>query len=146
VLWIIKKGLIMLVRFSISLEEELLKKFDVHIKEQKYKNRSEALRDLIREDLVKMEWQKNEKVIGAITLVYDHHKRGLVQRLTTLQHAYLSMIISTQHIHLDHDNCLEVIIVHGKARALDQLSSQLKAVKGVKYGNLAMATYGKELV
>ncbi len=136
----------MLVRFSISLEEELLKKFDIHIRKQQYKNRSEALRDLIREDLVKKEWQENEKVVGTITLVYDHHQRGLVQRLTNLQHAYLGMIISTQHIHLDHDNCLEVIIVHGKARTLDELTSQLKAVKGVKYGNLSMATYGKELI
>jgi len=135
-----------LVRFSVSLEEDLLKRFDFRIKEQKYKNRSEALRDLIREDLVSREWQKNEKVAGTITLVYDHHKRGLVQRLTALQHEYHNIIISTQHIHLDHDNCLEVIIVKGKANALDQLASKLKTVKGVKYGNLAMATSGKELL
>ncbi len=135
-----------LVRFSVSLEEELLRRFDARIKEQRYKNRSEALRDLIREDLVEREWQKNEKVAGAIILVYDHHKRGLVHSLTTLQHEYYNMIISTQHIHLDQDNCLEVIIVQGKARALDQLTSKLKAVKGVKLGNLAMATFGKELV
>jgi len=76
----------------------------------------------------------------------DHHKRGLVQKLTSLQHEYHSIIISTQHIHLDHDNCLEVIIVRGKSHALDQLASKLKAVKGVKYGNLAMATCGKELI
>ena len=135
-----------IVRFSVSLEEELLKKFDGRIREKEYKNRSEALRDLIREDLVEMEWQKNARVAGTITLVYDHHKRGLVQKLTTLQHEYLPIIISTQHIHLDHNNCLEVIIVQGRAHALDQLTSQLKAVKGVKYGNLAMATSGKELV
>ncbi len=135
-----------LVRFSVSLEEELLKRFDDRIKEQKYRNRSEALRDLIREDLVEREWQKNENVAGTITLVYDHHKWGLVHRLTTLQHEYHNMIISTQHIHLDHDNCLEVIVVNGKARSLDQLTSKLKALKGVKYGNLAMATCGKELV
>jgi len=92
------------------------------------------------------EWQKNEKVAGTITLVYDHHKRGLVQRLTDLQHKYHSIILSTQHIHLDHDNCLEVIIVHGKAHVIDELASKLKADKGVKYGNLAMATSGKELV
>ena len=134
-----------LVRFSISLEEKLLERFDECIKEKKYKNRSEALRDLIRENLVQREWQKNEKVAGTITLVYAHHKRGLVHRLTALQHEYHHIIISTQHIHLDHDNCLEVIIVHGKARALDQLTSKLKTVKGVKYGNLAMATCGKKL-
>lgn len=135
-----------LVRFSVSLEEELLKRFDDRIKEQKYRNRSEALRDLIREDLVEREWQKNEKVAGTITLVYVHHKRGLVHRLTALQHEFHNMIISTQHIHLDHDNCLEVIIVQGEAHSLDQLTSKLKAVKGVKYGNLAMATCGTGLV
>jgi CopG family nickel-responsive transcriptional regulator len=135
-----------LVRFSVSLEEELLKRFDNHINQQRYKNRSEALRDLIREELVAGEWRKNERVAGTITLVYDHHKRGLVQRLTTLQHEYHNIIISTQHIHLDHDNCLEVIIVQGKSHALDQLASKLKAIKGVKYGNLAMATCGRELV
>jgi len=135
-----------LVRFSVSLEEELLRKFDDRIREKKYKNRSEALRDLIREDLVEMEWQKNAKVAGTITLVYDHHKRGLVQKLITIQHAYHHIIISTQHIHLDQNNCLEVIIVQGRAHALDQLTSRLNAVKGVKYGNLSMATSGKELV
>ena len=135
-----------LVRFSISLEEALLQKFDLHISEQKYKNRSEAIRDLIREKLVKKEWTENEKVAGTITLVYSHHKRGLVQKLTSLQHDYHHMIISTQHIHLDHDNCMEVIIAHGKARSLEQLTDKLKTVKGIKYGNLAMATYGKELI
>ena len=135
-----------LVRFSISLEEALLQKFDLHISEQKYKNRSEAIRDLIREKLVRKEWAENEKVAGTITLVYSHHKRGLVQKLTTLQHDYHHMIISTQHIHLDRDNCMEVIIAHGKARSLEQLTDKLKTVKGIKYGNLAMATYGKELI
>jgi CopG family nickel-responsive transcriptional regulator len=135
-----------LVRFSISLEEALLQKFDLHINEKKYKNRSEAIRDLIREKLVKKEWAENEKVAGTITLVYSHHKRGLVQKLTSLQHDYHHMIISTQHIHLDHDNCMEVIIAHGKARSLEQLTDKLKTVKGIKYGNLAMATYGKELI
>lgn len=135
-----------LVRFSISLEEALLQKFDLHIKEQNYKNRSEAIRDLIREELVEEEWAKNEKVAGTITLVYSHHKRGLVQKLTVLQHSYHHMIISTQHIHLDYENCLEVIIVHGKANSIAQLTDKLKAVKGIKYGNLAMATLGKELI
>jgi len=135
-----------LVRFSVSLEGELLKRFDDRIKGQKYKNRSEALRDLIREYLVEREWQNNEKVAGTITLVYDHHRRGLVYSLTALQHEYHHIIISTQHIHLDHDNCLEVIIVHGRARALNQLTDKLKAVKGVKYGNLSMATCGKGIV
>lgn len=135
-----------LVRFSISLDESLLQKFDLRLQEQNYKNRSEAIRDLIRENLIEKEWAQNAEVAGTITLVYDHHRRGLVQKLTALQHSYHHMIISTQHIHLDHDNCLEVIIVRGKARSLAQLTDNLKTVKGVKYGNLAMATSGKELI
>ena len=134
-----------LVRFSISLDESLLQKFDLRLKEQNYKNRSEAIRDLIRENLIEKEWAQNAEVAGTITLVYDHHQRGLVQKLTAIQHSYHHMIISTQHIHLDHDNCLEVIIVHGKAHSLKQLTDKLKTAKGVKYGNLAMATSGKEL-
>ena len=87
-----------LVRFSISLEEPLLQKFDSHIFKQNYKNRSEAIRDLIREKLVEKEWAENENVAGTITLVYSHHKRGLVQKLTSLQHDYHHLIFSTQHI------------------------------------------------
>jgi CopG family nickel-responsive transcriptional regulator len=135
-----------LVRFSISLEETLLQKFDQRLKEQNYENRSEAIRDLIRENLVEKEWVQNETVAGTITLVYDHHKRGLVQKLTVLQHSFHHMIISTQHIHLDHDNCLEVIIVHGEAHSLIRLTDKLKSIKGIKYGHLAMATSGKELI
>lgn len=134
------------VRFSVSLEENLLKKYDQRILEQKYKNRSEALRDLIREDLVEKEWEENEKVTGTITIVYDHHKNGLVHKITTLQHRYHQLIISTQHIHLDHDNCFEVLIVQGKARLLEQLTNEIKAIKGVKYSHLSMATSGKGIV
>lgn len=135
-----------LVRFSISLEKTLLQKFDQRLKERNYKNRSEVIRDLIRESLIEKEWAQNEIVAGTITLVYDHHKRGLVQKLTALQHSFRCMIISTQHIHLDHDNCLEVIIAHGEAHSLIQLTDKLKSIKGIKYGNLAMATSGKELI
>ncbi|MDD4362737.1 MAG: nickel-responsive transcriptional regulator NikR [Atribacterota bacterium] len=135
-----------LVRFSVSLDEMLLMRFDNHIKGKNYKNRSEALRDLIREDLVEKEWENNDRVTGTITLVYDHHKGGLVNKLTNLQHNYHNMIVSTQHIHLDHDNCLEVIIVQGEAQAIKKLTSELKTVKGVKFGDLSMATFGKELV
>ena len=135
-----------LVRFSVSLEEKLLQKFDYLIKKEKYKNRSEALRDLIREVLVEKEWEKDKEVAGTITLVYDHHRRELMSTLTDIQHHFFRLIISTQHVHLDHNNCLEVIIVRGKARLLNQLASELKSVRGVKYGNLAMATTGKDLI
>ena len=133
------------VRFGVSLEKELLRRFDFLIREKRYLNRSEAIRDLIRENLVKTEWIKGEKVAGVITLVYDHHKRELVNTLTDIQHHYHSLIISTQHIHLDEDNCLEVVVVKGKPKAAESLANRLKATKGVKHSSLIMTTIGKHV-
>ena len=107
-----------LFRFGISLEKKLLDEFDILIKRKNYSNRSEAFRDLIRQELVKEEWAEGSEVVGAITLVYDHHKRELVNKLTDIQHDFQGTIISTQHIHLDHDNCLELIAVKGKDTAV----------------------------
>jgi len=135
-----------IVRFGVSLEKELLEKYDKLIKEKKYPNRSEAIRDLIRENLVKREWIKGKEVAGAITLVFDHHKRELVNILTDIQHDFHKLIISTQHIHLDHNNCLEIIVVRGKPTEARELANKLRATKGVKYGSLSIATTGKELV
>ena len=135
-----------IIRFGVSLEKELLEKFDKLIKEKKYSNRSEAIRDLIRENLVKREWVEGKEVAGAITLVFDHHKRDLVNILTDIQHDFHTLIISSQHIHLDHDNCLEIIVVRGKPTEARELADKLKATKGVKYGSLSIATTGKELV
>ncbi|HZK12577.1 MAG TPA: nickel-responsive transcriptional regulator NikR [Atribacterota bacterium] len=135
-----------IVRFGVSLEKELLEKFDRLIKEKKYPNRSEAIRDLIRENLVKKEWIEGKEVAGAITLVFDHHKRELVNTLTDIQHDFYQLIISSQHIHLDHNNCLEIIVVRGKPTEARELADKLRAVKGVKYGALSIATTGKELV
>jgi len=135
-----------IVRFGVSLEKELLEKFDKLIKEKKYSNRSEAIRDLIRENLVKREWIEGKEVAGAITLVFDHHKRELVNILTDTQHDFHTLIISSQHIHLDHDNCLEIIVVRGKPTEVRELANKLKATKGVKYGALSIATTGKELI
>jgi CopG family nickel-responsive transcriptional regulator len=134
------------VRFGVSLEKELLDKFDRLIKEKKYSNRSEAIRDLIREDLVKREWVEGKEVAGAITLVFDHHKRDLVNILTDIQHDFYQIIISSQHIHLDHSNCLEIIVVRGKPTEVRELANKLKSNRGVKYGALSIATTGKELV
>jgi len=122
-----------------------LHKFDSLIGEKKYPNRSEAIRDLIRENLVKREWIKGEKVAGVIALVYDHHKRELVNTLTDIQHHYHSLIISTQHIHLDEDNCLEVVVVRGKPKEVESLADRLKATKGVKHSSLIMTTIGKQI-
>jgi len=133
-------------RFGVSIENSLLEKFDTHIESKNYKNRSEAIRDLIREKLVEEEWsKKDEEVAGAIILVYDHHKRELVDKLIDVQHDYSDLIISSQHIHLDHDNCLEIIVVKGRIRKIQQLESKLKSTKGVKHSLLTKSTLGKNL-
>ena len=134
-----------LIRFGVSLDNDLLDKFDKLIKQENYTNRSEAIRDLIREKLVKKEWIGNKEVTGAITLVYDHHKRELLNSLIDIQHDFHHLIVSSQHIHLDHDNCLEIIVVKGKPREVEKLANMMKAAKGVKYGALSMATTGKQL-
>jgi len=134
-----------LFRFGISLEKKLLDEFDTLIKRKNYSNRSEAFRDLIRQELVKEEWTKSGEVVGAITLVYDHHKRELVNKLIDIQHDFQGTIVSTQHIHLDHDNCLELIAVKGPAADITKLADTLKSVKGVKHGTLSMSSTGKGL-
>lgn len=135
-----------LVRFGVSLEKELLKRFDEHIKEKKYTNRSEAIRDMIRDELVKKEWLEGREVTGSITLVYNHHKRELTNFLIDIQHNHHDIILSTQHIHLDHDNCLEIIVIKGKPKEIEGLYGKLKSAKGVKHGGFAMATTGKGIM
>jgi len=134
-----------LVRFGVSLEDDLLNKFDRHIKKQKYTNRSEAIRDLIREELIKKEWTENKEVTGAITIVYDHHTRELVTKVLDVQHDYHACILSTQHIHLDHHNCFEIIVTKGKSKEIEELYQKLKSIKNVKHAGFMMATKGKDL-
>lgn len=134
-----------IIRFGISLDEELLSKFDNHIKEKDYPTRSKAIADLIRENLIKKEWIEGKEVAGAVTLVYNHHKRELVNTLTDIQHDFHHLIISSQHIHLDDDNCLEIVVVKGKPKEVEKLAQKLKATKGVKHSSLTMATTGKEI-
>jgi CopG family nickel-responsive transcriptional regulator len=133
-------------RFGVSIEESLLRKFDIFIKTRKYKNRSEAIRDLIRENFVNDSWEKsNRTVAGAIIIVYDHHKRELLDSLVDIQHNYQNFIISSQHIHLDHHNCMEIIVVKGEMQKLFELEAILKATKGVKHTTLAKSTLGDEI-
>lgn len=134
-----------LFRFGISLPKDLLDKFDKLIKGKKYSNRSEAFRDIIRQELVREEWSGSSEVVGAITLVYDHHKRELVNKLTDIQHDFQGLIISTQHIHLDHDNCLEIIAARGEPGKVKNLADTLRSVKGVKHGALSMSSTGKNI-
>jgi len=134
-----------LARFGVSLDQELLEKFDRLIKERDYTCRSEAFRDLIRQELVEKQWQEGEEIAGAITLIYDHHKRELVNKLMDIQHDFGGLIISSQHIHLDHNNCLEIIAVKGSAKKVQKLADSLKSVKGVKHGTLSMSTTGRDI-
>jgi CopG family nickel-responsive transcriptional regulator len=134
-----------LVRFSVSLDQALAEQFDRKIREERCPTRSKAVGDLIRKTLVEKEWLHGAQVAGAIVLVYDHHKPDLVRRLIDLQHTHHHAVLSTQHMHLDHDNCLEIVAVLGKPAEIDSLIKRLKAVKGLKHVAFAAATTGKRL-
>ncbi|KPK63488.1 nickel-responsive regulator [candidate division WOR_3 bacterium SM23_42] len=134
------------VRFGVSMSKDLLKTFDQLIKATGYRNRSEAIRDLIRERLVKQEWQlTNKETVGTITLVYSHDVHELTEVLTALQHKYHKQIISTMHIHLDKHNCLEVLVVKGKGKQIKRIADRLMSTKGVKHGKLTTTTTGRRL-
>lgn len=135
-----------LVRFGVSLEEGLLKRFDDLIHRRKYTNRSEALRDMIRQELLKQEWEEGGEVAGAITFIYDHHTRELLSKITDIQHDSQEVIISTSHIHLDHDHCLEIIAVRGLVKKVLKLSDSLRAIKGVRHCALSMTGSAEEAV
>ena len=134
-----------LTRFSISLDEELMNSFDAKIKKDKCPTRSKAVGDLIRASLVQTEWRAGDEVAGAIVLVYDHHTRDVGKRLTDMQHDCHDVIISTQHVHLDHDNCLEIIAVKGTPREIETIVKRLKSIKGLKHVSLAAGTTGQSL-
>jgi CopG family transcriptional regulator, nickel-responsive regulator len=134
-----------IMRFSVSLENDLVDEFDRKIKAERCPTRSKAVGDLIRASLVETEWQAGAEVAGAIVLVYDHHKRDILQRLTDVQHDCHDAIISTQHIHLDHDNCLEIVAVRGTPVEIQAILKSLKAVKGLKHVSLAAGTTGVSL-
>lgn len=135
----------MLRRFSVSLEEQLLEQFDTFIRERGYVNRSEAVRDLIRKEFVSEQWELDGDVAGVVTLVYNHHQSQLQDTLTTIQHEYYSLITSTTHVHMDHHNCLEVIIVKGRASRIRELAEKMIALRGVKNGHLTMTSTGHHL-
>ena len=132
------------VRTGIALPPKLLERFDAAIKAKKYKNRSEAVRDLIRDFLVEQKWSGNpeEKGIASLTLIYDHHSGSFVRRMTSIQHNHPGLIKSTLHSHLDAHNCLEVIVLEGKMSDIRKLADSLLALKGVKHGKLV--TTGKD--
>ena len=135
-----------LSRIGVAIDSGLLKKFDAHIATRGYTNRSEAFRDMIRDELVQKSWERPESpVVGTVTLVYDHHVRMLNEKLTDLQHSHFHQILSTLHVHLDHDNCLEVLVVRGKASAVKKIADALISTKGVKHGRLTITSTGEGL-
>ena len=133
------------VRFSVSLEPKLLNDFDRVLVRKRYETRSEAVRDLIRDKLVLDNWDDKREAIGTVTIVYDHHLRDLTRKLTALQHDFHKVILSAMHVHLDHDNCLEVLVVRGQGKTIREVADRLISTKGVKHGKLTMTTTGKEL-
>lgn len=126
-------------RFGVSLEDTILDELDEYVEDNQFPNRSQAIRYLIEKNIIEQKWKCNNEVAGAIVLVYDHHKRDINNKNSHLQHEYHHLIISTQHIHLDHDHCLETIAVKGKANQLTELADKLIALKGVKHGKIVMS-------
>jgi CopG family nickel-responsive transcriptional regulator len=134
-----------LVRFGVSLEKGLLDKFDALLAGRGLTSRSEGFRELIRSALIERDWKEGQEVAGAVTLVYDHHRKDLMGRMTDIQHDYHHLIISTQHVHLDHDHCLEIIAVRGPAKHVGKLADALRSIKGVMHGTVSMSSVGTDL-
>jgi len=134
------------VRFGVSMNRRLLADFDQLIAEKGYKNRSEAIRKLIREKLVQKEWElSKEEIVATITMVYSHEVRELTERLTEMQHKYYKQIISAMHIHLDEHNCLEMLAIRGRADEVKKIADRLLSTKGIKHGQLTTTSTGKKL-
>lgn len=129
-----------LVRFSVSLEADLLQDFDHFVKDGKYATRSEAIRQLLHQTLTRDAWDADSQELTAtFTLVYDHHKSNLVEKLIEVQHKHGELVIATLHVHLNHDHCMEVIVLRGKGSKLRKLAAELRGLKGVQKGELTIA-------
>ncbi len=134
-----------LVRTGVSLEQDLLEKFDRVIARRGYHNRSEAIRDLIRETLVSEEVSSNKPVVATLSMIYDHHRPELSNKLTEAQHHHHDSVLAATHVHLDHDNCLEVVIMKGPAGEVQHLADHMLSLKGVKHGKLVITSTGADL-
>lgn len=136
-----------LMRIGVSLPETLLTRFDEIISKRGYSSRSEGIRDSIRNYIVHYEWMSDVEGerVGMISLVYSHHQRGLVDSLTNIQHEFVGIIQSSLHVHLDNENCLEVVILRGEGRDVRRASERMMALKGVKHVKLTTTSLGKEL-
>jgi len=127
------------VRFSVSLEKELLKELDFYVNDHNFANRSQGLRHLIEKNIVEKKWNCNNVVAGAVVMIYDHNKKDIITRSNDIQHNYFDVILSSQHYHLNHDMCLEIVAVKGKAKTLTELSDKLISIKGINHGKLIMS-------
>jgi len=134
-----------LVRFTVSIERPLFDKLEKRVAESDYRNRSEFIRDLIRDDLVEQEWQTHEVLLGTISLLYDHHARGLSERLTHEQHHFGGTVLATTHVHLDEQLCAEMIMARGPGKEIKALADRLRREKGVLHAKLAVGTTGRAL-
>jgi len=133
------------VRLSFSIEEPLAERLERLVREGHYANRSEFIRDLIRDRLVEKEWERNEEAVGTITLVYNHHTRGLADRLTHVQHHHHEVILASTHIHLDAELCAEIVVVKGQAQRVQTLADMRRQQKGVLHATLSISSTGKHL-
>ena len=128
-----------ITRFGVSIKPDLLQKFDKMIKKEGYLNRSEAIRDLIRKDLIKeITMDPNSESIGTLTMIYDHHVGTLTNKLLEIQHDHHKEILTTTHVHIDHHNCLEILVIKGKTKNIQKLAENIKAIKGIKHGELVI--------
>lgn len=133
-------------RFGVSMDDELLERFDALIKQRQYSNRSEAFRDLVRKELVEQQWtDPNAEVMGAVTLVYHHESNELAAKLTEMQHDAHNNIVCTTHVHIDHHHCLEVMIVRGLCSQVQAIANALISTKGVLHGHLVSTTSGQDI-
>lgn len=129
------------IRFTVSLPESLLDVLDERVEAVGYESRSECVRDLIRKDLVEEKWgDARQSVVGVLTIAYDHHQRGLPQKLIDIQHNRYVNVLCATHVHLDHDNCLEAIIIQGRPGEIEKITSQIASLKGVKFTKLSRAS------
>ncbi len=130
-----------LARIGVAIDADLLEQFDDYLAKRNYANRSEGFRDLIRDALITERTEKpNQPAVGTLTLVYDHHTRSLSEKLTAMQHDHADLVVSTLHVHLDHHNCLEVLVLRGPAGRIRQLAEGIIATKGVQHGRLTITT------
>jgi CopG family transcriptional regulator, nickel-responsive regulator len=140
-----RKAMSDLSRTGLSIDRELLVKFDAAIAGKGYQNRSEAIRDLIRDHLVSEQAGKNQVVVGTLTIIYDHHRPNLTEKLVEAQHHAGGKVLAATHVHLDHRNCLEVVIMKGRSGAIRDLANRILSLRGVKHGQLVVTSTGKDL-